>query len=80
VCFRSGEIQILDKNGAVERTISFNEPDRNLRRQWSSRLQRESQARASPDACDGQGVNNRLIAEMEKFAMRHAAPIRDVVK
>jgi hypothetical protein len=29
-CFRSGEIRILDANGAVERTIPFNETDRSL--------------------------------------------------
>jgi hypothetical protein len=29
-CFRSGEIQILDSRGAVERTILFNETDRKL--------------------------------------------------
>jgi hypothetical protein len=29
-CFRSGEIRILDSNGAVERTIPFTEADRKL--------------------------------------------------
>ena len=29
-CFRAGEIQILDSNGAVERTILFDETHRNL--------------------------------------------------
>jgi hypothetical protein len=29
-CFRSGEIRILDSNGAVERTIPFTEADRQL--------------------------------------------------
>jgi hypothetical protein len=29
-CFRSGEIRILDSNGAVERTIPFNEANRKL--------------------------------------------------
>jgi hypothetical protein len=29
-CFRSGEIRILDSNGAVERTIPFNETNRKL--------------------------------------------------
>jgi hypothetical protein len=29
-CFRFGEIRILHSNGAVERTISFNEADRKL--------------------------------------------------
>jgi hypothetical protein len=29
-CFRSGEIQILDSNGAIERTIHFSEADRKL--------------------------------------------------
>jgi hypothetical protein len=29
-CFRSGEIRILDSNGAVERTIPFSEADRKL--------------------------------------------------
>jgi hypothetical protein len=30
VCFRSGEIRVLDSNGAVERTIPFSEADRTL--------------------------------------------------
>jgi len=30
VCFRRGEIRILDSNGAVERVIPFNEPERKL--------------------------------------------------
>ena len=29
-CFRSGEIRVLNSNGAVERVIAFNEPDRML--------------------------------------------------
>jgi hypothetical protein len=29
-CFHSGEIRILDSNGAVERTIPFNEANRKL--------------------------------------------------
>jgi len=29
-CFRSGEIRILDSNGAVERVIRFSEADRRL--------------------------------------------------
>ena len=29
-CFRSGEIRILDCDGAVERAIPFNEADRKL--------------------------------------------------
>jgi hypothetical protein len=29
-CFRSGEIRILDSNGAIERLIPFNETDRQL--------------------------------------------------
>lgn len=29
-CFRSGEIRILDRTGAVERIIPFNETDRKL--------------------------------------------------
>jgi hypothetical protein len=29
-CFRSGEIRVLDSNGAVERTIQFTEADRKL--------------------------------------------------
>ena len=29
-CFRTGEIRILDSNGAVERTIPFTEADRKL--------------------------------------------------
>jgi hypothetical protein len=29
-CFRSGEIRILDSNGAVERMIPFTEADRRL--------------------------------------------------
>ena len=29
-CFRSGEIRILDSNGAVERVIRFSEADRKL--------------------------------------------------
>jgi hypothetical protein len=29
-CFRSGEIQILDLTGNVERVIEFNEADRRL--------------------------------------------------
>jgi hypothetical protein len=29
-CFRSGEIRILDSNGAVERIIPFDETDRRL--------------------------------------------------
>jgi hypothetical protein len=29
-CFRSGEIRILDSNGAVTRIIRFNETDRRL--------------------------------------------------
>ncbi len=30
VCFRSGEIRVLDSNGDLERTIPFTEPDRKL--------------------------------------------------
>jgi hypothetical protein len=29
-CFRTGEIRILDKNGAVERIILFDQTDRKL--------------------------------------------------
>jgi hypothetical protein len=29
-CFRSGQIQILDSTGKLERTISFSEADRKL--------------------------------------------------
>jgi len=29
-CFRTGEIRILDPNGAVRRTIPFSEADRKL--------------------------------------------------
>jgi hypothetical protein len=29
-CFRSGEIRVLDSNGAVERTIQFTEADQKL--------------------------------------------------
>jgi hypothetical protein len=30
VCFRSGEIRVLDSNGAVEGTVPFTEADRKL--------------------------------------------------
>jgi hypothetical protein len=30
VCFRSGEIRILDSTGKIERIIGFNETDRKL--------------------------------------------------
>jgi hypothetical protein len=29
-CFRSGEIRVLDSGGKLERTVSFNETDRQL--------------------------------------------------
>jgi hypothetical protein len=29
-CFRMGEIRVLDSTGKLERTIAFNEADRNL--------------------------------------------------
>jgi hypothetical protein len=30
VCFRSGEIRVLDSSGNIERTIAFTEADRKL--------------------------------------------------